>query len=70
MINGAQEVVLDEDWCMLDEFQLVDGEAKDFPTCKSLEGQRLSGILQHFNEGVTKVAKECGMPTDIVQNSI
>jgi hypothetical protein len=43
MINGAQEVVLDEDWCMLDEFQLVDGEAKDFPTRKSLEGQRLSG---------------------------
>ena len=70
MINGAQEVVLDEEWCMLDEFQLVDGEAKDFPTRKSLEGQRLSGILQQFNEGVTTVAKEYGMPTDLVQNSI
>ena len=30
LIHGAQEVVLDKEWCMLDEYQLVDGEAKDF----------------------------------------
>jgi hypothetical protein len=69
LINGAQEVVLDEAWCMLHEFQLVDGEAKDFPTHKSSEGQCLSGIIQHFNEGVAKDAKEYGMPTDLVQNN-
>jgi hypothetical protein len=68
-INGALVGCLEDDnWNKVGSYQLVPGKVKDFHKRKSLEAQRLEHIQQQLDDQFQQVAKEFGLPMDLLQN--
>ena len=57
-----------DDWNNVGSYQLVPGEVKDFHKRKSLEAQCLERIQQRLDDQFQQVAKEFGLPEDLLQN--
>jgi hypothetical protein len=58
----------DDDWNKVGSYQLVPGEVKDFHKRISLEAQCLECIQQGLENQFQQVAKEFGLPKDLLLN--
>jgi hypothetical protein len=54
---------------LLGEYQLIEGEMDQYHQRKSLEAMRLEKVVTTFNDDYSTLAKESGLPVDLVNNT-
>ena len=67
--DGTTVDIIVDDWRLLGEYQLIEGEMDQYQRRKSLEAMRLEKVVTTFNDNYSKLAKESGLPVDLVNNT-
>jgi hypothetical protein len=67
--DGTTVDIIVDDWRLLGEYQLIEGEMDQYHRRKSLEAMRLEKVVTTFNDDYSKLAKESGLPVDLVNNT-
>lgn len=67
--DGTTVDIIVDDWRLLGEYQLIEGEMDQYQRRKSLEAMRLEKVVTTFNDDYSKLAKESGLPVDLVNNT-